>query len=203
MKNKKINISERKELSERIKDICIVILSIILFVYLVLGINSMIHGDKMGFFNLRFYIMSSNSTETNSSLGDLVVAKKTNISKIKKDDDIIYKRNNRMYVKKVIRTDSDNGGNIYIENDNVISNETVKDVEIMGKVLFKVGGFGNIAMFIQSPIGALNMAMIAVCIFLIIKKMTRNSQDSNGDDDDNNEKSTEERVIKNKNKDEI
>ncbi len=203
MKNKKINISERNELSERIKDICIVILSIILFVYLVLGINSMIHGDKMGFFNLRFYIMSSNSTETNSSLGDLVVAKKTNISKIKKDDDIIYKRNNRMYVKKVIRTDSDNGGNIYIENDNVISNETVKDVEIMGKVLFKVGGFGNIAMFIQSPIGALNMAMIAVCIFLIIKKMTRNSQDSNGDDDDNNEKSTEERVIKNKNKDEI
>ncbi|MBR2240206.1 MAG: hypothetical protein IJ890_02320 [Clostridia bacterium] len=161
---------------EKVKNVCIIVLSIILFIYLVLGINSMMHGEKMGFFNLRFYIMSSDSKEANTTLGDLVIAKKININKIKENDNIIYKRDNKMFIKKVIKIDNEQGSNIFVKEDDVISNEIIENAEIMGKVLTVQKGFGNIALFIKSPIGAFNMLMIMICVIIIIKKLMKNSK---------------------------
>ncbi len=161
---------------EKVKNVCIIVLSIILFIYLVLGINSMMHGEKMGFFNLRFYIMSSDSKEANTTLGDLVIAKKININKIKENDNIIYKRDNKMFIKKVIKIDNEQGSNIFVKEDDVISNEIIENAEIMGKVLTVQKGFGNIALFIKSPIGAFNMLMIMICVIIIIKKLMKNNK---------------------------
>lgn len=143
---------------EKAKDICIAVLLIIIFIYMILGINSLSHGDKMGFFNLRFYIMSSESVETNSNAGDLVVARKIKPEKVKENDRIIYKKNNRTYIKDAGVSEEQNG-------------------EIVGKVLFKIKGLGNIAMFMKTPLGILNMLMIALCVVIIIKKITQNKEE--------------------------
>lgn len=143
---------------EKAKDIGIAVLLIIIFIYFILGINSLSHGDKMGFFNLRFYIMSSESIETNSNAGDLVVASKIKPEKVKENDRIIYKKNNRIFIKNAGKTEQQNN-------------------EIVGKVLFKIKGLGNIAMFMKTPLGILNMLMIALCVGIIIKKITQNKEE--------------------------
>ena len=43
--------NKKEEKIEKIKTLVIILLSIILFVYLVLGINSITHGGKLGFFH--------------------------------------------------------------------------------------------------------------------------------------------------------
>lgn len=168
--------------SKKIRIFCIVLLCVILFIYLSILTNSIMNGNKMGFFSLRFYIMSSDSSESNANAGDLVIAKSVNVKDIKENDDIIYQRNNRMIIKKVIRTDNENGEfNIYIENDNVLSNEKIQNAQIIGKVIYTVKGFGNIALFIQSPLGTLNIVIIAICIFIIIKKLSKGNEENKQD----------------------
>ena len=168
--------------TEKIQNICIVLLSIILFVYLAIGFNSMMNGDKMGFFNLRFYIMSSDSAEAGTSTGDLIIAKSIKMNNIKENDDIIYTLDDKMYVKKVIGTENNNGNvNIFVENDNIILNDSVQNAKISGKVIGKIRGVGNIALFIQSPMGTVNMLLIAICIFIIINKIIKNNEDNKED----------------------
>lgn len=158
---------------EKIKDISIVVLSIILVIYLILGINSISHGDKFGFFNLRFYIMSYDSQETNASLGDLVISTRTRTSRVKENDKIVYKKNNRVFINKVFsETNENNEKQLYVLNEN--NKENINDVDVIAKVACVTKGFGNMAMFLKSPIGMFNMFMIGVCIFLLAKKIMSN-----------------------------
>lgn len=167
---------------ERVKDILIIILSIVLLVYIVLGVNSMAHGDKFGFFNFRFYIVSSNvnNGETNSS--DLIISTKIKKEKVKENNTIVYKKDNKVYVNQVA---SEDNNSLYIKSNND-TKENLDDVEVVAKVICTARGIGNIAMFIKSPIGVFNMLMIAICIALIIKKMSNNSNNEIEDLDDNN-----------------
>jgi hypothetical protein len=149
--------------NERIKDIIIAVLLIVIFIYFILGINSLSHGDKMGFFNLRCYIMSSDSDESNANAGDLIVATKIKTENIKENDSIIYKKNNRLYIEEA-------------------KENNLQDKEVVGKFLFKVKGLGNIAMFMRTPLGIINILMIFVCAIIIIKKIVKNREESSQDD---------------------
>lgn len=159
---------------DKIKDILIGLLSIVLVIYLILGINSIAHGDKFGFFNLRFYISSSDSSD--ASMGDLVISRKIKAPKVKENDKIVYKRNNKVFINKVVNEKMDN-----IENQLCVINNnekvSINDVDVVAKVLCTTKGFGNMAMFIKSPIGMLNMLLIALCIVIIVKKIISNKQE--------------------------
>lgn len=149
--------------NERIKDIIIAVLLIVIFIYFILGINSLSHGDKMGFFNFRCYIMSSDSDESNANAGDLIVATKIKTENIKENDSIIYKKNNRLYIEEA-------------------KENNLQDKEVVGKFLFKVKGLGNIAMFMRTPLGIINILMIFVCAIIIVKKIVKNREESLQDD---------------------
>lgn len=159
---------------DKIKDILIGLLSIVLVIYLILGINSIAHGDKFGFFNLRFYISSSDSSD--ASMGDLVISRKIKAPKVKENDKIVYKRNNKVFINKVVNEKMDNTENqlCVINNNEKVS---INDVDVVAKVLCTTKGFGNMAMFIKSPIGMLNMLLIALCIVIIVKKIISNKQE--------------------------
>lgn len=144
--------------NERIKDVIIAVLLIIIFIYFILGMRSLSRGDKMGFFNLRFYIMSSDSNEANTNAGDLIVATKIKKENIKENDSIIYKKNNRLYIEEA------KGNNL-------------KDEEVSGKLLFRMKGLGNIALFMRTPLGIINILMIFICAVIIIKKIVKIRED--------------------------
>lgn len=117
----------------------------------------------MGFFNFRCYIMSSDSDESNANAGDLIVATKIKTENIKENDSIIYKKNNRLYIEEA-------------------KENNLQDKEVVGKFLFKVKGLGNIAMFMRTPLGIINILMIFVCAIIIIKKIVKNREESSQDD---------------------
>ena len=190
--NKKTN----QDTIERIKTLCIILLSIILFIYLAIGIFNMSKGGKMGFFSLRFYIMASDSNEAGTSSGDLIIARKMNVKKLKQNDDFIYQKNNSIIIKKVRKTENQNGNiSIYVENDKNTSEDKIDNSRVVGKVLHRVKGIGNVAMFIQSPLGTVNLILIFICIFILIKKLIYN----NNSDDDEDLSSTNKVIDNNEN----
>lgn len=191
--------NKKEEKIEKIKTLVIILLSIILFVYLVLGINSITHGGKLGFFSLRFYIMSDNSEESNTTTGDLVIAKKTKPNKIKANDNVIFKKDNSMYITNVTESKNNQGESTYfVKATNMTTNENLNDVEILGKVITRIRGIGNIAMFIQSPLGTLNLLFITICIIILIKKIVENNEDETIDSDINSENPLEKAVSNSK-----
>ncbi len=161
--------------NRRIREVSIVLLCCILFVYLAIGVNSIVNKNRLGLLSLRFYVMTSDSVESNIHSGDLVIAKNVDVEKIENNNIIIYKKDNEMFMKKVIRVNNEDGNvDLYIENDNVLSNGKLENTKIVGKVLYTIKGLGNVALFIQSPLGTLNVLTIVICICILISKISRN-----------------------------
>lgn len=174
--------------NKKVQNLCIILLVIVLFMYLVIFINSIINkNSKVGFFSTKFYIMSSDCEEAGVKSGDLVFAKTVATEDIQTNDCIIFKRNDELIIKKIKSTDKTNGNtNFYIQSDSLISNEKLDNVEIVGKVEKSIKGIGNIALFVQSPLGTINIVVIILCIFIIIKKIS-NTKENNGDANDKKE----------------
>ena len=168
--------------NKRIRNICIIVLCVILFIYMVICVNSIMNKNKIGFFSYKFYIMSSDSLESNIKTGDLVIAKDIKVEDFKENDDVIYARKDNLIVKKVIRVDK-NGSevNLIIPNDKEILDEKIENTHIEGKVVHVIRGLGNVALFIQSPMGTLNILIIAVCLFIIVKKIGKEVKEKSED----------------------
>lgn len=164
--------------SKKVKILCIIMLSILLFVYLAITINTLINGNKIGFFSLRGYIMSSDSQETGIYSGDFVIAKSIRIEDIKEDDNIIYKTDKDMIVKKVKKVNNNNRKvSLVVEEDSGFSNEN-NTYQIIGKVIGKSKGIGNFALFMQSPMGTMNILLITVCVAIIVVKINKNIKEN-------------------------
>lgn len=171
--------------NKRVRNICIILLAIVLFMYLVIFINSIMNkNSKVGFFNTKFYIMSSDCEEAGVCSGDLVLAKTIAAEDIKENDCIIFTRNDELIIKKIKSIDKTNENtNFYIQSDDVIANEKLENAQIIGKVKKSIKGIGNVALFIQSPLGTINIVVVILCIFIIIKKIS-NTKENNGDAND-------------------
>ena len=127
--------------NNKVRNICIILLVLVLFVYIAISVNSYVNHNKIGFFDTKFYIMSSDSPEANINSGDLVLAKNIEVNDIKENDNIIFQRENEMIVKKVKKVENVKGkNNFYIEDDETISNEKLENAQIIGKVVSKVKG---------------------------------------------------------------
>ena len=143
--------------------------------------------------------MSDNSEESNTTTGDLVIARKTKPNKIKANDNIIFKKDNSMYITNVTESKNNQGESTYfVKATNMTTNENLNDVEILGKVITRIRGIGNIAMFIQSPLGTLNLLFITICIIILIKKIVENNEDETIDSDINSENPLEKAVSSSK-----
>ncbi len=138
----------------RIRNICIILVILVLFVYIAISVNSYVNNNKIGFFNTKFYIMSSDSPEANISSGDLVLANNIDVNDIKENDNIIFQRENQMLVKKVKKVENINGkNNFYIEDDDVITNEKLENAQIIGKVVSKIKGIRKCSIIYSNSYG--------------------------------------------------
>lgn len=158
--------------NKRIRNISIISLFVILFTYLVILINSYMNGEQIGILSYRFYIMSSNNPETNTSSGDLIIAKSIKIEDIKQNDNIIYKKGTELIVRSVKSINNENGNiNLFVDGSNDKPDEEIANAQIVGKVVTKVGGIGNVALFLKTPMGAINLLIILGCVIILIRKI--------------------------------
>ena len=76
-----------------------------------------------------------------------------------------------LIVKKVVEG---NDNKLYIETSK--NQYELNDIEVHGKVIGRAKGLGNIAMFLKSPVGIVNLLLIALCVLIIIKKISDNNK---------------------------
>ena len=163
----------KKKLKVVLSSIVLVILAPILFVSLVILINSYTNPDEVpSFFGWKPFIVLSGSMETEIYSGDVAVVKEVDLKEISKNDIIAFKDDEIVITHRVIDIINENGTIKYKtkgDNNNVEDSGYVLEEQVEGKYQFKVRRLGNFAMFAQTPIGMIVCLSIPIGLLLLIQ----------------------------------
>ena len=139
--------------------------------------------------------MLSGSMESEISVGDIVVVKEVDTSKLKKGDIIAFKQNEVVITHRIDEIKNEDGITKYItkgDNNNTQDKGYVLPEQIEGVFQYKVSRLGNLAMFIQTPTGMVVTLSIPILLLILIQFSESRK----------NEKSTNENIDKQKQKEE-
>lgn len=156
--------------------IALIIMLPILFVNLVILINSYRKPNEVpDFFGWKPFIVLTGSMETEINVGDIVVTKETEVSNLKTGDIIAYKKNNLVTTHRIVQIETDENEKLVFttkgDNNNIEDDQKVYESEIEGLYKFKITGIGNVAMFIQTPMGIIACLSIPIALIIIIQIM--------------------------------
>ena len=165
-----------KKIFSVIKNIIIAILLVILIFNLIVIIKSKLKpNDIPGLFGYKPLVVLSGSMQSAINVGDLVIVKDTDITKLKENDIIAFKVSGKEVVThrimNVIKDGSDRCFETKGDSNSVIDDNLVCNDKVVGKYATKIPKLGNFVMFIQKPVGfALIMVVIlsaSAVIYLI------------------------------------
>ena len=159
------------------KILSIIALIILIPIFLVSGvilINSYVHPDKVpSFMGWKPFIVLSGSMETQISVGDIVVVKEVDTKDLKKGDIIAFKNNDIVITHRIDDVIIDETGNKkYVtkgDNNNTQDEGYVLPEQIEGVFQFKVSRLGNLAIFIQTPVGMIVCLSVPILLLVIIE----------------------------------
>lgn len=161
------------KLKKIVSIIVLILLLPVLIVNSVILINSYTKPDEIpSFMGWKPFIVLSGSMETEIKTGDIVVVKEVPIEDVKLNDVIAFKEDGIVITHRIVEIKEDNGVKKYItkgDNNNVKDSGFVLKEQIEGVYQFRIEGLGNLAMFIQTPIGMLVCLSIPLGILLLIQ----------------------------------
>ena len=162
------------KIAKRILSLFILIILLpILFVNLVILINSYTKPNEVpSFFGWKPFIVLSGSMETQIYAGDLVVVKEVDTNTLKKNDIIAFREDDIVITHRIVDIKNEEGQIRYItkgDNNNAQDSGFVTQEQVEGLYQFKVSRLGNLAMFIQTPIGIIVSLSIPLLILLIMQ----------------------------------
>lgn len=153
--------------------VVIIILIPILFVSATILIDSYAHPDKVpSFFGWKPFIVLSGSMETQISPGDVVVVKEINTKDLQKGDIIAFKEGDIVITHRIDDIVTEDGTQKYItkgDNNNTQDVGYVLPEQVEGVFQFKISRLGNLAMFVQTPLGMVVCLSIPVIIIILLQ----------------------------------
>lgn len=166
-------------LKKAISIIILIILIPILFVNGVILINSFVHPDEIpSFFGWKPFIVLSGSMETEIYAGDVAVVKESDT--FKTGDIIAFRSTDDIVVThRIVEIEKENGQTRYItkgDNNNTEDNGYVLPEQIEGVYQFNISRLGNLAMFVQTPLGMISCLSIPL-IFLVLLQIVDSRKD--------------------------
>ncbi len=161
---------------QKIKKILIILILLILipilFVSGVILMNSYIHPDKVpSFFGWKPFIVLSGSMETQISVGDIVIVKEVDTRTLKKGDIIAFRNKDIVITHCIDNIITEDGKVKYIikgDNNNTRDEGTVLPEQVEGIFICNVHRLGNLAIFIQTPIGMVVCLSMPIILIIII-----------------------------------
>lgn len=178
--------------------IVIIVLAPIIFYESVIIIDSYVHPDEVpSFFGWKPFIVMSGSMETNIMTGDLVVVKETNLDTLKEWDIIAFKEGKIVITHRIVDIYEENNEIRYItkgDNNNTEDKGYVTNSQIEGLYQFKIPRLGNLAMFVQTPIGCVVAISIPLLLLLLIQLIYSKKEQKNIKAKDDKEKLMEEEI---------
>lgn len=153
--------------------IILIILITILFVSGTILIDSCLHPDEVpSFFGWKPFIVLSGSMETQISAGDIVVVKEIDTQNLKKGDIIAFKEDDVVITHRIDEVEEKDGQVQYItkgDNNKAQDIGSVLPNQIEGVFKFKISRLGNLAMFVQTPLGMIVCLSIPIIIIILLQ----------------------------------
>lgn len=159
--------------------ICIIILLPVLFVNAVILINSWTRPNEIpSFFGWKPFIVLSGSMESAIYSGDIVVVKEVNTNTLGVGDVIAFKSGDIVITHRIKEIVQEDGITKYItkgDNNNTQDTDYVLQENVEGVYQFKISNLGNLAMFVQTPMGMLVCLSIPI-LLLVLVQMIENAR---------------------------
>lgn len=155
--------------------IIMIILCGILFISGVILVNSYINPNEVpSFFGWKPFIVLSGSMETQIMTGDITVVKDVNSDDLKENDIIAFKHNEDIVIThRIVKIIKDEDGNTKYktkgDNNNNEDDGYVYPEQVEGIYKFRIGKLGNLALFIQTPVGMVACISIPLIMLLLIQ----------------------------------
>lgn len=175
------NIEENKDENDKIKVkniIFIVLISIVLFIYLVILVNSFMNKrNKNRLFPYTTCVAIENIENPKIDKGDLIIIKAIDVSEIQAGDIVVFEKSGSMVIKPVLQVKDDKGTKkLIVDSDEVVSKQSFTS-EIKGKSVRTIKGLGNIAIFVKTPLGTLVILTMLICVIALIRKISNHKGD--------------------------
>ena len=160
--------------------IFIIALFPILIINSIIVVNSFINPQEIpSFFGWKPFIVLSGSMESNIMPGDIVVVKETDTSDLKENDIIAFKSGDIVITHRIVEIVKENGKLRFVtqgDNNNTKDSDFVLPENVEGIYKFKIGKLGNLAMFIQTPIGMVVSLSIPLFLFILVHLKEANDE---------------------------
>ena len=173
--------------------VCI-ILAPVLIMNLVIIVKSYINPDQVpDFFGIKPFIVLSGSMEPTINTGDLVIVKTTNPEELAVRDIISFKDGNSVITHRIVELTQSGDSPAFItqgDANNTVDRGPVTYSQVEGIYLFKINKLGNLAMFMQTPMGLLLFVAVPLCAFIlydILRHRLSNSKEKAALDEAQNE----------------
>jgi signal peptidase len=157
--------------------LCIVLV-FVLIVNITLIIGSYVNPDKVpAFLGYKPFIVLSGSMEPGIMPGDLIITKNTNPEDIKVGDVITFRPDKSAAISHRVTEISNEGVlSFYTKGDANINpdKDAVLPESLEGKYILRIPKLGNVALFLQTPIGLLIFVVIPLCLFILFDIVSRN-----------------------------
>lgn len=157
--------------------LCILLISI-LIVNISLIVGSYVNPEKVpSFLGYKPFIVLSGSMEPEILPGDLIITKITDPEEIAVGDIISFREDETTVVShRVTEVLSKEGLAYHTKGDANINADaqTVLSEDLEGRYLFRIGGLGSVALFLQTPMGLLLFVVIPLCLFILYDVISRN-----------------------------
>jgi len=161
-------------MKKAISIIVVIILLPILFVNSVILIDSLIHPDEVpSFFGWKPFIILSGSMQSEIMPGDIAIVQEIDVDKLKVGDVIAFKSEDIVITHRISEIKKENGIIKYItkgDNNNTDDMDAVLQKQVEGIYKFRIPKLGNLAIFIQTPIGMLVGLSIPLILLIILHK---------------------------------
>lgn len=172
----------RKEGGKKIRTLIGILLCIMLVLVLIVNVTlivrSYVDPDEVpSFFGYKPFIVLSGSMEPEILPGDLILTKNVDPKEIKVGDIISFRTDETTVVShRVTKVLTEDGLAFHTKGDANIGEdaENVLPEDIEGAYLFRIGGLGSIALFLQTPVGLLVFVIIPFCLFILYDIVSRN-----------------------------
>lgn len=151
-------------------------LIIVLCINFIIIIQSKLNKDKIpSIFGYKPFIVLSGSMQPNVKIGDLVFVKKTNIDKLKVDDVIAFKSDDKtVTTHRIIKIDTETKNEKCFvtkgDSNNVKDEGLVCKNNLEGKMVKRIPKLGKFINFIQQPLGfvVMMMTIFIICLFIYL-----------------------------------
>ena len=164
-------------LSSIIGIIICIFLAPILIMNLTIIVKSYINPDKVpDFFGIKPFIVLTGSMEPEIHGGDLAIIKTVDPSQLKADDIISYKYGSAVITHRIIGLTEKDKAPAFITKGDANNSEDSNAViysQVEGIYFLKIAKAGNLAMFMQTPVGMLVFVGIPLCCFIIYEIIRR------------------------------